>query len=127
VQPQQSSHSSYERKKEASEKRQRDDDPIQEQIAKRRRSAQSYPFSRNENRRARPEPASEEVSDRRRWCVRRTDELSAFFLLARNSQKAKLKIKFAKIKFFNFKKKNSIVTEKTKFKEKSPNFYTWFK
>lgn len=78
----------------------RDDDPIQEQRAKRRRSAQSYPFSRNENRRASSEPASEEVSDRRRWCVRRTDELSAFFLLARNSQEAKLKIKCAKIKCF---------------------------
>lgn len=98
------SHSSCERKKEASEKRQRDDDPIQEQRAKRRRSAQSYPFSRNENRRARPEPASAEVSDRRRLCVRRTDELSAFFLLARNSQDAKLKIQFAKIKCFIFKK-----------------------
>jgi hypothetical protein len=96
------SRCSYERKKEASEKRQRDDDPIQEQRAKRRRSAQSYPFSRNENRRASSEPASEEVSDRRRWCVRRTDELSAFFLLARNSQEAKLKIKCAKIKFFKF-------------------------
>jgi hypothetical protein len=71
-----------------------------EQRVKRRRSAQSYPFSRNDNRRARPEPASEEVSDRRRLCVRRTDELSAIFLLARNSQKAKLEIKCAKIKCF---------------------------
>jgi hypothetical protein len=33
---------------------------------------------------------------------RRTDELSAFFLLARNSQEAKLKIKIPKIKCFYF-------------------------